>query len=73
MARDLDQLRPGAIPPDAFEDLNISREQHAFYKTLRRLMDEGKSTQQIVSQLTRRFKVSARFVLEAISAGLTNA
>ena len=72
MARDLDQVRPGAVPPDAFEDLHISGDQQAFDKTLRRLVSAGKSQRQIVSQLTRRFRVSARFVLEAISARASN-
>ena len=66
MPRDLDKVRPKAIPPNAYDDIPFSGGQHDFYGALHELVADGLESDQIVRKLTRRFKVKAPFILEEL-------
>lgn len=66
MPRDLDKVRSKAIPPNAYDDIPFSGGQHDFYGALHELVEDGLDSDQIVTKLTRRFKVKAPFILEQL-------
>ena len=66
MPRDLDKVRSKAIPPNAYDDIPFSGGQHDFYGALHELVEDGLDSDQIVTKLTRRFKVKAPFILEEL-------